>query len=54
MYYLKFLLLTPLILPKGETFGLHQKELQHLTPLLFPSLGGVRGGKGWGGHTRDK
>ncbi len=27
IYYLKFLLLTPLNLPQGETFGLHLKKL---------------------------
>ena len=50
--HLKFLILTSLNLPQGETCGLHLKEIQHVTSILllhpppFPSLGGVRGGRG--------
>ena len=36
--------MTPLNLPKGETSGLHLKELQHVTPLLWKGRGGSKEG----------
>jgi hypothetical protein len=56
MLLLKFLLLTPLNLPKGEIYGRYLYDFQNgtsifsLHPPQFPSHGGVRGGRVREGH----
>ena len=40
--------MTPLNLPKGETFGLQSFPYSPPSPLLLPSSGGAGGGLGWG------
>ncbi len=44
--------LTPLNLPKGETFGLRSEWLLHFTPLLSPPLEGL-GEVGVGGAQNE-